>query len=182
MSGHGGRPCPPEHTKELSSSLKRARTTRKKDTSAIPDQLDTLIGAWNQLPDGIAPRCAKCSPPLVAAWTQATRQPEVAAALNDVPTLVAAIREGSYLHGKGWFKFPWLFGKDRSGEWNAIKIVENNYRDTTNAKSKSAARWQVDSADFAHLASATPAAAAAGAGREWFPPQSANRSSVLRNY
>jgi hypothetical protein len=178
MSGHGGHPCPPEHTKELSNSLKRERTTRKGDTDVtnppaakkqqrlVADQLDQLIAAWNQLPDGIAPRCTKRSESLVRLWKSATRHADVAAALNDVPKLVAAILESSFLHGKGWFKFSWLFGKDRSGEWNAVKIVENNYRDNTNAKPKSAARWQGDASDFDHLATGTPSVAAPSADGE----------------
>lgn len=179
MSANGGHPRPPELSSELSSSLKRERTTRKRDTSvrhtatsksqkqlAIPDQLDMLIDAWNQLPDGIAPRCNKRSAPLVTAWQRATGQPDVVAALSDVSKLMAAIREGSFLHGQPWFKFSWLFHKSRSGEFNAVKIIEGNYRDSNAKPRASAARWQGDADDFAHLATPAPAAAAAGADRE----------------
>jgi hypothetical protein len=155
------------------SKTSKARTSKPKTTGTfktqariVPDELDELIAAWNQLPDSIAPRCSKRSESLVRIWKSATGHADVAAALNDVPKLMSAIRESPFLHGKGWFKFSWLFGKDRSGEWNVIKIVENNYRDTTNAKPKSAARWQGDASDFAHLAAGTPAAAAGSADSE----------------
>lgn len=178
-SDNGGHSRPPELSSELSSSLKRESTTRKRDTSvrhtatsksqkqlAIPDQLDRLIDAWNQLPDGIAPRCNKRSATLVTAWQRATGQPDVAAVLSDAAKLMAAIREGSFLHGQPWFKFSWLFHKSRSGEFNAVKIIEGNYRDSNAKPRASAARWQGDADDFAHLATPAPAAAAAGAGRE----------------
>ncbi len=177
-SPKGCRGSHPEHTNELSNSLKRESTSRKGDTDVtspagaktqnqlVPDQLDTLIDAWNQLPDGIAPRCVKRSAALVTTFTRANGQPEVQDALSDVTKLMTAIREGPFLHGKGWFKFTWLFGKSRAGEWNACKIIGGNYRDRPTSTRASAARWQGDADDFAHLATAAPAAAAAGAGRE----------------
>ncbi len=177
MSPKGCRGSHPEHTNELSSSLKRESTSRKGGTDVtspaeaktqkrfVPDQLDTLIDAWNQLPDGIAPRCSKRSAPLVTAWQRATGQPDVAASLSDVAKLMVAIRDGSFLHGQPWFKFSWLF-KSRSGESNAAKIVSGNYRDSNAKPRASAAHWQGDAADFDHLTPAAPAAAAAGASRE----------------
>ncbi len=177
MSANGGHPRPTELSNELSSSLKRARTTRKRDTSvrqvntpksqkqlAIPDQLDTLISAWNQLPDDIAPRCTKRTATLVTAFRRANGQPEVQDALSDVAKLTVAISEGSFLHGQNWFKFGWLFGKSRAGEWNACKILEGNYRDRSNTKpGTSAARWQGDADDFAGLTIAMSSAAAGSA-------------------
>lgn len=158
--------------------LKRERKTRTGDTDVtrhtaakkqqrlVPDQLDQLIAAWNQLPDGIVPRCHKRSEAIARLWTIATRHADVAAVLNDVPKLVAAIRESSFLHGQNWFRFSWLFGKSRSGEWNVCKIIEGNYRDRSNAKPKSAARWQGDASDFDHLTVAISSAAAAGDDRK----------------
>ncbi len=157
---------PSSASKTVTAKTETKTKTKSQKQLAIPDQLDTLIDAWNQLPDGIAPRCNKRSAPLVAAWQRATGQPDVAAALRDVSKLMAAIREGSFLHGQPWFKFSWLFHKSRSGEFNAVKIIEGNYRDSNAKPRASAARWQGDADDFAHLATPAPAAAAAGASRE----------------
>lgn len=170
--------CHPEHTNELSNSLKRENTVLKDDTEVmsptatktqqrlVPDQLDELIAAWNQLPDGIAPRCNKRSTTLVTAWMRANGQPEVQDALSDVAKLMAAIRDSSFLHGKPWFKFSWLFCKSRSGEFNAVKIIEGNYRESNTKPGASAARWQGDADDFAHLATSTPSPAVASTDRE----------------
>ena len=157
---------PSSASKTVTAKTETKTKSKSKKQLAIPDQLDALIAAWNQLPDGIAPRCAKRSPMLVTAWTRAKGQPEVSAALSDVAKLMAAIREESFLHGQPWFKFSWLFCKSRSGEFNAAKIIEGNYRDSNTKPRASAARWQGDADDFAHLATAAPAAAAPGAGRE----------------
>ena len=177
MSADGGHPRPIELSNELSSSLKRESKTRKRDTIArhvitpksqkrlaIPDQLDTLINAWNQLPNGIAPRCVKRTATLVTAFQRANGQHEVQDALSDIPKLMAAICEGAFLHGQSWFKFSWLFSKSRAGEWNACKITGGNYFDRSNSKpGTSAARWQGDADDFADLTIATSSAAAGSA-------------------
>ncbi|MFM9963355.1 MAG: hypothetical protein ACKV2Q_19265 [Planctomycetaceae bacterium] len=161
------RPIPEESASLLSSPssvLKTKTKSKPQKQLAIPDQLDTLIAAWNQLPDGIAPRCVKRTATTVTAWTRANRQSGVQDALSDVAKLMAAIRDGSFLHGQPWFNFSWLFHKSRSGEFNAVKIIEGNYRDSNAKPHASAARWQGDADDFAHLATPAPAAAAAGAG------------------
>lgn len=168
-------PNPEESAPTSSSRAKtsKSRTSKSKTTSTnktqarlVPDQLDQLIVAWNELPEGIAPRCHKRSEAIARLWKSATRHADVAAALNDVPKLVAAIGESSFLHGQNWFRFSWLFGKSRSGEWNVCKIIEGNYRDRSNNKPKSAARWQGDASDFAHLATGSPPAAATSADGE----------------
>ena len=79
---------------------------------------------------------------------------------------MAAIREGPFLHRKCWFKFSWLFNKSSSGEFNAVKIIEGNYRDSNTKPATSAARWKGDDDDFAHLTTPTQAAAAASTGCE----------------
>lgn len=145
---------------EKTSKTKRTAKTHPQ----FPPVLEALITAWNELPAGIAPRCTKRSSAIVSAFKRANGQPEVAAALSDVAKVMAAIREGSFLHGQNWFKFSWLFGKDRAGEWNACKIIEGNYRDRSNSNRPSPAKWQGDSNDFAHLTVPAAASAAGSAG------------------
>lgn len=164
-------PNPKESASLVSSSTSKSgrsktETKSKSQKQLVPDQLDALIAAWNQLPDGIAPRCIKRSTTLVTAFTRANGQPEVAVALSDVSKLASAIRESSFLHGQSWFKFSWLFCKSRSGEFNAVKILEGNYRDRTNSNRPSAAKWKGDDSDFAHLTVGTSSTAIAGADRE----------------
>ena len=158
-----------ENAADAAGSLaeKSSKTKRppKPQPQLVPE-LETLITAWNELPTGIAPRCARRSTTLVAAFGRANGQPEVQNALSDVAKLMATIREGSFLHGQNWFKFHWLFGKDRAGEWNACKIIEGNYRDRANSNRPSPAKWQGDCNDFAHLATNAPAAASGSAGGE----------------
>lgn len=169
--------------------MKREHTTQKGDTSVphdtasksqqrlVSDQLDTLIDAWNQLPDGIAPRCRKRSPRLVTAWKCKTRsrvigvdgndvQSAAAAALSDIPKLMAAICDSPFLHGKGWFDFSWLFGSDRNNKSHVVKIIEGNYRERSNSNRPSTAKWKGDDNDFAHLTVGASFVTVAGADRE----------------
>jgi hypothetical protein len=91
------------------------------------EQLDSLIDSWNQLPQGIAPKVnERRSEPIVKGWRKVQRTSALKAGFKDIPLLMTRIRDGTFLHGNGWFKFVWLFGK-KDSQWNVLKILEGNY-------------------------------------------------------
>jgi len=91
------------------------------------DELDFLIDSWNQLPTGIAPRVeSRRSDPIVKGWKKVQRTSELKQAFADIPHLMSKIKSGKFLHGEGWFRFPWLFAKGKTGEWNVLKILDGD--------------------------------------------------------
>lgn len=104
------------------------------------EQLDSLIDSWNQLPQGIAPQVSnRRSEPIVTGWRKVQRTAVLRKAFEDIPLLMTRIRDGTFLHGNGWFKFVWLFGKKNS-EWNVLKILEGNYDRGREANARDPAR------------------------------------------
>ena len=96
------------------------------------DELVFLQDAWNDLPEGIAPRIQKrYANPIIKEWKKAQKQPELRDLFNDqaaVTRLMAKIRGSTFLRNWAGFTFTWLF-KSKQGEWNALKIAEGNYDD-----------------------------------------------------
>lgn len=105
------------------------------------DQLDELIDSWNELPPKVAPSVQKRNAqPILKGWKKVQREPDLKAAFADIPHLMSKIRSGEVLHGQGWFRFVWLFGKGQSGEWNVQKILGGNYEQSGNQKPRDPAR------------------------------------------
>ena len=102
-------------------------STRKQE---VPPRLQELIDAWNGLPEGIGPRVIKTdSREILKGWKLVQRDAVARVAFEDVPKLIVTIRSSSsFLHGQPWFKFVWLFAKDRDRvQWNVCKIMEGSY-------------------------------------------------------
>ncbi|MFH1300684.1 MAG: hypothetical protein ABIK07_06450 [Planctomycetota bacterium] len=114
---------------------KEKKETQSGDCSpSLPneDQLNFLLDSWNELPKSIAPQVSNHrSDSIITGWKKVQRTPELKAAFADIPHLMAKIRDGTFLHGNGWFKFSWLFGKKNS-EWNVLKILDGNYERNEN--------------------------------------------------
>lgn len=105
------------------------------------DQLDELIDSWNELPPKVAPSVQKRNAqPILKGWKKVQREPDLKAAFADIPHLMSKIRSGEILHGQGWFRFVWLFGKGQSGEWNVQKILDGNYEQSGKQKPRDPAR------------------------------------------
>jgi hypothetical protein len=111
------------------SQAKPSQEENAQSSDCLPaeEQLDSLIDSWNQLPQGIAPKVSeRRSEPIVKGWRKVQRTSALKTALKDIPLLMTRIRDGTFLHGNGWFKFVWLFGK-KDSQWNVLKILEGNY-------------------------------------------------------
>lgn len=94
----------------------------------FPPGLLDLIDGWNNLPPGtVKPgNGARRDPPSQAAlhgWNRAQRNGEQREALQDIPRVLQAIRGATFCHGAGWFTIPWLFGKNKNGEFNIVKLL-----------------------------------------------------------
>jgi hypothetical protein len=136
-----------EEIREEESSKEKEKKETPPDGSSPPipkqDELDFLIDSWNELPEGIAPRVSsRRSDPIVKGWKKVQRTSELKQAFADIPHLMSKIKSGKFLHGEGWFRFPWLFAKGKTGEWNVLKILDGDrYRGNDYAgKPKSTAR------------------------------------------
>ena len=93
-----------------------------------PEGLLELIDGWNGLGASIikSGNGARRDPPAKAAlagWKRAQKEPEQQEAFQDVPKVIQAIRQAKFCHGQGWFSLPWLFGKNRNGEFNVVKLL-----------------------------------------------------------
>ena len=101
---------------------------RKPAKPGIDQALRTLIDGWNELGPAIVKpgNGAKKSPPaqaVTAGWARAKANGEQSEPFSDIPAVLAAIREASYCHTQGWFTLPWLFGKNKNGEFNINKLM-----------------------------------------------------------
>ncbi len=105
----------------------------------IPEELSNLIDAWNHLPDGIAAKVAKPdSPTILKGWAKMMRDQEAKLHFMDIPAVMSAIERSTFLHGKGWFNFAWMFckGSDRT-TWNVTKLMSGNFIDSGRRGEKS---------------------------------------------
>ncbi len=109
-----------------------------------PKELLELIDGWNSLGDSIVKpgNGAGRDPPAKAAlagWKRAQKEPEQREAFADIPKVIQAIRQAKFCHGQGWFTLPWLFGKNRNGEFNVVKLLAGAHeRGSGNGKRNSA--------------------------------------------
>jgi hypothetical protein len=91
-----------------------------------------LISAWNRLgPEIVRPgNGARLDPPAKQAldgWSRAMKDPEQRAALNDIPAVLAAIRNARFCHNQGWFDLPWLFGRNKNRQFNICRLMAGAY-------------------------------------------------------
>lgn len=103
-------------------------------SNSIKTDSDLLAGidAWNSLPRELrGPNVDRDAPnqATVKAWVRRGRNPELRKLTEDFEALMNAVRDASFLHGKGFFTFAWLFGTGQSGEWNAEKLLNGAYRE-----------------------------------------------------
>ncbi|WP_417396922.1 hypothetical protein [Gimesia chilikensis] len=114
---------------------KEKKETQSGDCSPSPDsripnveQLDALVDAFELLPEGIGhPIRDRRGKTLLKGWRRVQKDPETRQAFEDIPALMARIRDGTFLHGQGFWNFSWLFAKGRDGQWNVLKILEGRY-------------------------------------------------------
>lgn len=120
---------------ELSTLTLSPNPSPKKEAAKaadIPAELTELIDGWNNLSSGVVipGNGARVSPPskvVMAGWNRSQKNPELRAAVADVPAMMAAISKASFCHGQGWFTLPWLFGKNKHGELNAASLLAGRY-------------------------------------------------------
>jgi hypothetical protein len=86
---------------------------------------------------------ARRNPPAketVKGWYRAMKNAEQRQALSDIPALLTAIRNAKFCHGQGWFTVPWLFGKNKNGELNVVRLLAgaHNNGESNHARRQSA--------------------------------------------
>lgn len=118
--------------------------------SKIPnvEKLDELISAFEMLPSGVGHQVRdRRGKEIIKGWKRIQKDPVAREAFEDIPTLMARIRDGTFLHGQGWFRLPWLFAKGQTQEWNVLKILDGNYErnETTNKRDPARVRSSPDS-------------------------------------
>jgi hypothetical protein len=106
----------------------------RRKAAAPASALLELIDGWNDLGCSIVRKGngARRDPPTAAVlkgWDRASKTPDQAAALRDIPALLDAIRQARYCHGKGWFTLAWLFGRNADGEEKMVKLINGGYDD-----------------------------------------------------
>lgn len=94
----------------------------------IPADLASLIDGWNSLGEHIVKKGngARREPPakaVVKGWRGATADPERREAFKDIPVLLEAIRTARFCHRQDWFSLPWLFGFNKKGEPNGVRVI-----------------------------------------------------------
>lgn len=116
--------------KALSHSLKP-----KPRESPTPDGVLPLIDAWNSLPRSMITHKVRREPPSDAArkgWKRIQSHREPRDALSDPKAVAEAIKRATFCHGQGWFRFEWLFGKNKNHQWNAVKLMEGGFEERGN--------------------------------------------------
>ena len=106
-----------------------------------PPGLIELLEGWTALPAGIVKsgNGARCRPPAkatLAGWNKAQKEPEQRDVLANIPALLAAIKRADFCHGQGWFSVPWLFGKNKHGEFNLVRLVDGAHENNGNGRPK----------------------------------------------
>lgn len=111
------------------------------DSANLPNAelLFRLIELWNELKPETVRRgngASKDKPAqaVIKGWRRVQRDPEAQKAFEDLDLLHKAIRKAKFCHGKGWFTLPWLFGKNKYGEWNAVKLISGGYDDDNHCR------------------------------------------------
>jgi hypothetical protein len=100
-----------------------------------PKELLDLIDRWNALDRSVAKAKVGRAPPpkaVLAAWTRIQREPELRSIFADLDKLFEAISRARYLHGKQWFRLPWLSTAGKTGELNAQKLIDGAYERNEN--------------------------------------------------
>lgn len=97
-----------------------------------PGGLLEVIDAWNAFGPSIVGEGngARRDPPaqeVVRGWNRAQKHADQRAALTDLPRLVEAIRAAGFCHAQPWFTLAWLFGRNRNGELNIIRLLAGAY-------------------------------------------------------
>jgi hypothetical protein len=122
----------------ISELNQRTKPKNKREKSATADEppgkLLELIDGWNALPPGIVKpgNGARRDPPAKATlkgWAKAQKEPEQREAFADIPALLEALKRAKACHGQDWFSVPWLFGTNKNGEFNVVKVL-NGQHDT----------------------------------------------------
>jgi hypothetical protein len=98
----------------------------------IPAGLLELIDGWNELGEQIVKQGngAKRDRPAketLKGWDRAMKDPDQRKLLADIPVLLTAVRGATFCHGQGWFTLPWLFGKNKNGELNIVRLSAGAY-------------------------------------------------------
>jgi hypothetical protein len=132
-----GRPCQieqgdPAKTEILTIYKKEINRTRRGEAAIPPAELLELIDGWNSLGGLIVKpgNGARRDPPaqaVLSGWHRAMKNSEQQAALQDIPLLIEEIQKATFCHAQGWFSLPWLFGKNKHGEFNICRILAGAY-------------------------------------------------------
>ncbi len=120
----------------VTSALPREEKRREESKQAepvagvLPADLVSLMDQWESLPGPIAHRIRNRGSKAIAnGWKRVQADPEAREAFDDLPELMREIERAKFLHGKGYFRFTWLFGCGNDGEWNVVKIMEQRFRE-----------------------------------------------------
>lgn len=122
-----------EHsTLPLNPNPEKAPARASVVASEAPAGLPELIDGWNSLPSGVVKRGngARRDPPsraAIAGWNRAMKIAEQRNALQDIPRVLEAIRGAKFCHSKPWFTVPWLFGRNKNGEFNILRLLEGGH-------------------------------------------------------
>jgi len=121
-------------TNKKEEKEKKGEEEKELVCASAPAELLELIDVWNGLGKGIVRpgNGARRDPPAKAVlqcWKRIQADQEASAPFENIPALRAAIRNAKFCHGKGWFTLPWLFGKNKNHEWNAVKLINGGHDD-----------------------------------------------------
>jgi hypothetical protein len=91
-----------------------------------------LIDGWSHLGPSIVAsgNGARKDPPakaVLSGWKRAQKEPEQSAHLKDIQGVLGAIRAAEFCHGQAWFTVPWLFAKNKCGEFNLSRLMSGAY-------------------------------------------------------
>lgn len=104
-----------------------------------PPKLIELVDGWNSLAEQFAlPRC-KISSGLKKKWNAAQRDREKREALADVPKLLQAVKNSTFIHGKSNWTLQSLFNANKCGESKLLQTLRGAYVDDSR-KPKSGSR------------------------------------------
>jgi len=123
-----------ESVTKTSPREEKSRVEKSREELSISTALTEWLVWWNDLKnDGIVAAGVDAEKPakaIVTAWRRAQDEPELRAALSDRTVLAKEIRASGRMVKSGWFSLAKLLhGKNQTGEWIAVRLLDGAYRD-----------------------------------------------------
>ena len=141
VSDRGSRVGTQEQEQEQEQKKEQKKEQEAAGADGTPVGLTELIQGWSDLgPDIVKKGNGALLPPSKAskdAWNRGQKDSELREVFGNIPAVLGAIKTAEFCHRESWFTLPWLFGKNKNGELNAVGLLNGRYEDLGGKHGKS---------------------------------------------